>query len=151
MVYFLPLICFLPLTYGLPNNFTFGQPEVTKDQVKLGVTLNFDLEHYQTVTKWSQRNSNGQITIPWSAFGFPGDKLEELVSTMASMEREVGCMRFPYITQQNLNSTEWARGVLFSWNDQDSCNSALGAHPGFGMEDIEVQFWGLFFFQYFKS
>ena len=146
LAYLLPLILFLPLIYGSQYNLTVDRPEVTRDQVKLSVTYTFDLEPDLNVTKWSQRSSNRQITVPWSTFNFTGDKLEELITAMASMEREVSCMRFPYITQQSLNSTEWARGVIFSWNDQGPCNSALGVEPGVGMKDIEVKFWCLSIF-----
>ena len=140
LIYFLPLLCFLPLICCSPTTFTINQPEVTKDQVKLVVSYNFDLELNQNVTKWSQRNYYGDITVPWSAFGLEADKLGELMEAMAAMEREVNCMEFPYIPQETLNFTEWTHGVIFSWNDQSSCNSALGVQPGFGMNDFEVKY-----------
>ena len=126
------LICFLPLIDGLPVTV-----ELKEDQSKVNIT--YDLRRYYNVMDWSQRNSNGQITVPWSAFGFSEDKLEELIEAMTAMEREVSCMAFPYITQESLNLTEWIHGVIFLWNDQGSCNSVLGVKPGFGMEVIEVQ------------
>ena len=129
------LICLLPLVDGLP--VTVDLSKYTNDQSQVNIT--FDLEPYYSVTDWSQRNSNGQITVPWSAFSFPEDRFEELTEAMTAMEREVSCMRFPYVTQESLNSTEWTNGVIFFWNDQGSCNSALGVRPGFGMEDIEVK------------
>ena len=130
LVYFLKLICFLPLIYGLP--ITVDVSNFTIDQTQLELT--YDLEPYYNVTDWSQRNSDGQITVPWSAYKFPEEKLEELLKALTSMEREVDCMRFPYITQHSLNSTMWANGVVFSWNDQGPCNSDLGV----GIGDIEV-------------
>ena len=140
------MVYFLLLTYGL--TLTGVQAEIMKDQLSIDFDLGRvltrrHLEPNLNVKLWSQRNSNGQITVPWTAIGFAEGKLEELLEAMSAMEREVSCMRFPYVSKENLNSIGWARGVIFSWNDQSLCSSKLGFEPGFGIENIEVESRGM--------
>ena len=81
---------------------------------------------YYPVYNWTQRNSEGQVTVPWTANGFSTKNFRHLAMALTDMEAEVGCMNFPYISRDKLKTTKWKHGVVFHWNKEYRCNSFIG-------------------------
>ena len=53
---------------------------------------------------------------------------------MKTLERDVGCMRFPYIDRELLNTTKWQNGLVFIYENEltdVACYSAVGQSQGF--------------------
>ena len=78
------------------------------------------------VHNWTQRNNEGQVTVPWTVDGFSPKNMNELLLGMSWMEDQIGCMKFPHIPRKNLKETQWKHGVIFVWNNYRVCSSAVG-------------------------
>jgi len=53
---------------------------------------------------------------------------------METLERDVGCVKFPFISQADLASTNWANGIVFVYQDElldVGCYSLVGQDDGF--------------------
>ena len=53
---------------------------------------------------------------------------------MDTLERDVGCVKFPFISQADLPLTSWANGIVFVYQDElvdVGCYSIVGQYYGF--------------------
>ena len=53
---------------------------------------------------------------------------------MGTLERDVGCVKFPFISQADLSSTKWDSGIVFVYQDElvdVGCYSIVGQYYGF--------------------
>ena len=89
-----------------------------------------------------KRNENGTLAVPWTVTGssiWQSSKLEDLRNSMLSLEESVGCILFPEVTRDQLQSESgWAgpstHGLVFVWEDElidKSCFSAMGQVSGY--------------------
>ena len=53
---------------------------------------------------------------------------------MKTLERDIGCMQFPFIERDLLNTTRWQSGLVFIYENEltdVACYSAVGQSQGF--------------------
>ena len=62
------------------------------------------------------------------------ENIAKIAFAMKTLERDVGCMQFPYVEREFLNSTKWQNGLVFIYENEladVACYSAVGQSQGF--------------------
>jgi len=84
---------------------------------------------------WTQTNNDNQITVPWTVTSsLTVENFLKLKHAMDTLERDVGCVKFPFISQADLPLTSWANGIVFVYQDElvdVGCYSIVGQYYGF--------------------
>lgn len=71
--------------------------------------------------------------ILWSE-SLESENVAKIEFAMKTLERDVGCMRFPYVDREMLNTTKWQNGLVFIYENEltdVACYSAVGRSRGF--------------------
>ena len=62
--------------------------------------------------KWRQTGQNQMVTVPWTVTSsLSNQNLERIKFGMETLQRDVGCMKFPFIERNDLSSTDWDYGI----------------------------------------
>ena len=99
-----------------------GQPSAVKLSRRVRGNKPFNLrrgKHHSTHSRglsygyeWRQTGQNQMVTVPWTVTSsLSNANLERIKFGMETLQRDVGCMDFPFVERKDLSSTDWEDGI----------------------------------------